>query len=90
MVAEYAASPAELRMPALLVNAAGDPMVGAGAVRPVLAGGVPGLEVRWMAGAGHVGFPRGLDLGLEVGGQASEATVPRRVDDQVLDWLRRP
>ncbi len=90
---------AELRMPALLVNAEGDPMVGAGAVRPVLAGGVPGLEVRWMAGAGHVGFPRGLDLGLEARGQGSEAAArdrdaggarPRRVDDQVLDWLRRP
>jgi hypothetical protein len=53
-----------------------------------------------MAGAGHVGFPRGLDLDLDLGdvvaGESGAGTgsgalaSPRRVDDQVLDWLRRP
>jgi predicted alpha/beta-fold hydrolase len=91
---------ADLRLPALLVNAAGDPMVRAQAVRPFLEPPVANLDVRWMARAGHVGFPRGLDLGLDLGDAAAReigaatrkgaATAPRRVDDQVLDWLRRP
>jgi hypothetical protein len=58
---------ADLRLPALLVNAAGDPMVRAQAVRPFLEPPVALLEVRWMAAAGHVGFPRGLDLDLDLG-----------------------
>ncbi|HEV3458854.1 MAG TPA: alpha/beta fold hydrolase [Thermoanaerobaculia bacterium] len=85
----------ELRLPALLVNSAGDPMVAASAVRPALELPVPRLEVRWVAGGGHVGFPRGVDLGLDpkagldrgAGERAAEAAAPG-VDDQVLAWLR--
>jgi hypothetical protein len=75
-------------------------MVRAQAVRPFLEPSVAGLDVRWMAGAGDVGFPRGLDLGIDLGEAASgeigaavgkgAATALQRVDDQVLDWLRRP
>jgi predicted alpha/beta-fold hydrolase len=57
----------ELRLPALLVNSAVDPMVLAHSVRPALERPVPRLEVRWVAEGGHVGFPRGVDLGLEPG-----------------------
>ncbi|HSS48866.1 MAG TPA: alpha/beta fold hydrolase, partial [Thermoanaerobaculia bacterium] len=73
----------ELRVPALLVNSEGDPMVPAQPVRAVLRGPAPRLEVRWVAGGGHVSFPRRLDIGLEngFGGHG--------VDAQVLGWLRR-
>jgi predicted alpha/beta-fold hydrolase len=53
-----------LRVPALLVNSASDPMVLAHAVRPVIERRAPRLAVRWVAGGGHVGFPEGIDLGL--------------------------
>jgi predicted alpha/beta-fold hydrolase len=54
----------KLRVPALLVNSAVDPMVLAPAVRPALERRVPRLEVRWVPEGGHVGFPPGVDLGL--------------------------
>ncbi|HYX26408.1 MAG TPA: hypothetical protein VFC23_19800, partial [Thermoanaerobaculia bacterium] len=69
----------DLRVPALLLSSEGDPMVPARPVRAVLAGGAPGLEVRWVAGGGHVAFPRRLDVGLGEG---------IGVDTQVLGWLR--
>ncbi|HVT59300.1 MAG TPA: alpha/beta fold hydrolase [Thermoanaerobaculia bacterium] len=70
-----------LRMPALLVNVEGDPMVSAPAVRRALAGpAAPRLAVRWARRGGHVSFPRGLDLGL--GGHGE-------VHAQALAWLRR-
>jgi predicted alpha/beta-fold hydrolase len=91
-----------LRVPALLVNATGDPMVLAQAVRPALERPVPRLEVRWVPEGGHVGFPRGVDLGLAPGSGgggsagraggasgAGGATVAPRVVDQVLAWLRQ-
>jgi uncharacterized protein len=74
----------ELRVPALLVNSEGDPMVPAWAVRAVLRGPAPRLEVRWVAGGGHVSFPRRLDVGLRGG-----PTDGLGVDAQVLGWLRR-
>jgi len=84
----------ELRLPSLLVNSTGDPMVAASAVLPALARPVPRLEVRWVADGGHVGFPRGVDLGLDPGGRPgasagreARAAAPS-VDDQVLAWLR--
>ena len=58
----------QLRVPALLVNSLGDPMVAAHAVLPVLARPAPRLAVRWVAEGGHVGFPRGVELGLDAGG----------------------
>lgn len=73
-----------LRLPALLVYAAGDPMVQARAVRPVLRQQAPHLEVRWAERGGHVGFPSALDLALE-GGRAAGALG---VDEQVIAWLR--
>jgi uncharacterized protein len=69
----------ELRVPALLLNSEGDPMVPARPVRAALGDGAPRLEVRWAAGGGHVAFPRRLDVGLGEG---------TGVDAQVLGWLR--
>ncbi len=69
----------DLRVPALLLNSEGDPMVPARPVRAVLGGDAPRLEVRWVAGGGHVAFPRRLDVGLGEGAG---------VDAQVLGWLR--
>jgi predicted alpha/beta-fold hydrolase len=74
----------ELRVPALLANSEGDPMVPAGAVRAVLRGPAPRLEVRWVAGGGHVSFPKRLNVGLTNG-----LTDGLGVDAQVLGWLRR-
>jgi uncharacterized protein len=73
-----------LRVPALLVNSAGDPMVKASTVRPIVERPVPGLEVRWLARGGHLGFPAGLDLGF--GDRFASGT--RSVDEQVVAWLR--
>jgi predicted alpha/beta-fold hydrolase len=80
-----------LRLPALLVNSSGDPMVLAHAVLSVLECPVPRLEVRWVAAGGHVSFPRGTELGLDLGGGsvAGGANLTgRRIEDQVLAWLR--
>lgn len=55
-----------LRLPSLLVNSTGDPMVLAHAVRPALRRPVPRLAVRWVTGGGHVGFPASVDLGLDL------------------------
>jgi predicted alpha/beta-fold hydrolase len=84
----------ELRMPALLVNSAADPMITASSVLPALERPVPRLEVRWVAGGGHVGFPRGVDLGLDLEqggkrdwGREDGAAAPS-VHAQVLAWLR--
>lgn len=56
-----------LSVPALLVAAEDDPMVPAETLRPALDGlarngGTDRLTVRWLRGAGHLGFPRGLRL----------------------------
>lgn len=69
----------ELRVPALLVGAIGDPMVDRVAIDP-WADPVGGsrLEVRWTDRGGHVGFPADLDLGLG-------AAVG--LESQVFSWL---
>jgi predicted alpha/beta-fold hydrolase len=46
-----------LRVPALLINAEGDPMVPAHAVRAALADRPSPLEARWLKRGGHVYFP---------------------------------
>lgn len=46
-----------LRVPALLINAEGDPMVPAHAVRTALADSPSLLEARWLKRGGHVYFP---------------------------------
>ena len=76
----------ELRVPALLLNSELDPMVPARAVRAVLNGSAPRLEVHWVAAGGHVAFPAALGiearvidwlrarpLGLEPAGGAANA-----------------
>lgn len=68
----------ELRVPALLVAAEGDPMVDSSAIRPALAAGPTTLEVRWSRTGGHVSFPSRLDLGLG---------PPYGLERQVLAWL---
>lgn len=67
----------ELRVPALLVAAAEDPMVPAEAVRPALED-APRVTTRWVAPAGHMGFPGDLDLGID---------APPGLESQVLGWL---
>ncbi len=67
-----------LRIPALLLNSEGDPMVPSRSVRPALAGASPLLRVAWVRG-GHVGFPAGVSCGLAEG---------VGVDAQVITWLR--
>ncbi len=56
----------DLRVPGLLVATESDPMVPAGALRPVLRSPAPRLEVRWLAGGGHVAFPRSLAVDAQV------------------------
>ena len=69
----------ELKVPALLVAAEGDPMVTSRSIRTGLARAAPHeLEVRWMSRGGHVGFPSALDLGVE--GELG-------LDPQVQGWL---
>ncbi|PYQ67706.1 MAG: hypothetical protein DMF53_01305 [Acidobacteria bacterium] len=58
----------DLRVPALLLNSEWDPMVPARAVRAVLTHPAPRLQVRWIAGGGHVAFPRALAVDEEVVG----------------------
>lgn len=67
-----------LRQPALLVAATDDPMVPAHTLRPSLRSSPAALDVRFVARGGHVGFPRGLDLGV-----AAEPGL----ESQVLGWL---
>ena len=52
----------DLRVPALLLNSEHDPMVPARAVRPALRHPAPRLTVRWIAGGGHVAFPRAMGV----------------------------
>lgn len=69
-----------LRVPALYLGARNDPMVPSETVAPWLEGAPPELEVRWAERGGHVGFPAGLDLGVD--------DAPG-LDAQVLGWLAR-
>lgn len=68
-----------LGVPALLIGANGDPMVPRESVVPALEGADGRIETRWVDGAGHVGFPRDLDLGMD---------APPGLDDQVVSWFR--
>jgi len=72
----------ELRVPALLVQAQGDPFVADASVRPALeslAGEIP-LTAHWVSPAGHMGFPEQVDLGVE---------APLGLEPQILGWLRQ-
>ncbi len=74
-----------LGVPALLVAAEDDPMVPAGAIRPVLEGygdrALP-LDVRWVPSGGHMAFPRRLDLGL---GRAPSGAGG--LEAQIVAWM---
>ncbi len=74
-----------LAVPALLVEAEGDPMVPASTVRPILEGRRTSLEVAWVPG-GHIAFPRGAGLRL---GEPAERRPETRLIAQVVAWLRR-
>jgi len=63
--------------PALLVWGEQDPMVPAASTRRFTNGVGEPLDCRWVRG-GHLGFPRGLDLGQE---------APRGLENQVVGWL---
>jgi len=71
---------AQLRVPALIVEAVADPMVPAAGIRPFLDPAPPAVTVHWARRGGHIGFPRGLDLGV---------TAAPGLDSQVLAWLAR-
>lgn len=66
-----------LHVPARLVACPTDPMVPSAAISGAAAR-APGLEVRWVTDAGHVGFPADLDLG-ERGS--------RGLEPQLAAWL---
>ncbi len=68
----------EAGVPILYVASEADPMVPAVTVRPHLERAGSLVDVRWVRAGGHVGFPRGLDLGLpgELG-----------LINQVLSWV---
>jgi predicted alpha/beta-fold hydrolase len=68
----------DLRVPALLVNTAHDPMVPAHTVLPGLVGAPPRLDVRWLQRGGHVGLPVDVDLGER---------APRGLEPQILSWM---
>jgi len=85
-----------LAVPALLVAAADDPMVPASVLRPVLAAvTAPALTVRWLAGAGHLGFPPGLSLDgrrsgrkrARVGEAGWSEAEEADLDAQIVAWL---
>ncbi|MCZ6727501.1 MAG: alpha/beta fold hydrolase [Acidobacteria bacterium] len=70
----------ELRLPALVLAAEGDPMVPVASLRSLLTPPAPEIEVRWLLRSGHVAFPRRLDLGYG----------PRLgLAGQVMAWLDR-
>ena len=69
-----------LELPSLLISATGDPMIPEDAVRPSLLGLPRHVDVRWIHGGGHVGYPSSIDLGF---GPA------RGVEPQVLTWMQR-
>jgi len=69
-----------LRVPSLLVEVDGDPMVPLDTVRPWLAGASPQLDVRFVRRGGHVGFPADLDLGFD---------APPGIENQLIHWLLR-
>lgn len=75
-----------LRVPALLVAAAADPMVPPEAIRPWLEAASERLTVRWLGG-GHLGFPGGLALDPEEAEAGAPAAEQRTLDAQLLAWL---
>jgi predicted alpha/beta-fold hydrolase len=68
-----------LAVPALLVACPGDPMVASGAITAAAAAS-PALDLRWVRGGGHMGFPPGVDLG---------ESAPRGLETQLAAWLAR-
>lgn len=84
-----------LAVPALLVAAEDDPMIPASVLRPVLeTTDAPALTVRWLGGAGHLGFPPGLRLGgvdaPADGGRPAALSEEEEadLDAQIVAWLR--
>ena len=70
----------KLRVPTLLLQGEGDPMVPAETVRPALSRAYPNLDVRWLRRAGHCGFTEPFELTLRADREA-------RLEDQALGWL---
>jgi uncharacterized protein len=70
----------EAGVPILYVASESDPMVPAVTVKPHLERAGSSIDLRWVRGGGHVGFPRGVDLGLpgELG-----------LINQVLSWVAK-
>jgi predicted alpha/beta-fold hydrolase len=76
-VSAVSALPA-ITLPTLLVAAKSDPMVPEPTVRPALQRCAPSIDLRWVAGGGHVAFPPELDLGLP---------GARGLERQILTWF---
>ncbi|HYH45236.1 MAG TPA: hypothetical protein VEG34_06075, partial [Thermoanaerobaculia bacterium] len=76
----------ELRLPALVLAAQGDPMIPAATLRPILDRPHPGLAVRWLDRGGHVAFPRRVALEWpEIAAPTHNGTL----EAHALAWLRR-
>jgi uncharacterized protein len=76
----------ELRVPALVLAAQGDPMIPAATLRPILDRPHPGLTVRWLDRGGHVAFPSRSALEWpEIAAPMHNGTL----EAHALAWLRR-
>jgi predicted alpha/beta-fold hydrolase len=71
-----------LRVPSLVVASRNDPIVAAETLVPAIADASAALSVAWVERGGHVYFPRGLDLGLDVAHAG-----PLGLEHQVIRWL---
>lgn len=74
-------------VPAALIVTRHDPMVPLPTLAPYLPADGP-VQTRILPTGGHVGFPRGIDLGLGQGA-GGEGSGADGVEEQVLGWLRR-
>ena len=70
----------QLRLPSLIVAAEHDPMVPSAHLRRHIERASTLLTLRWAERAGHLGFPRGIDL--DVGARDAIG-----VNAQVIEWL---
>ncbi len=69
---------ARLGVPSLLVVGVSDPLVPLATLAPFVRAPPPALTIRYLDPGGHVGFPGGVDLGVE---------APPGLESQAIAWL---